>query len=72
MLVKLTWCHSGIISCVDLLKITVKYPSLTVIFPCFRCQFSVIPACSRGSSCGRDAVFYRFLAPSYLDHRDIS
>ena len=28
MLTKLTWSHSGIISCVDLLKITVKYPRL--------------------------------------------
>ena len=36
MLTKLTWSHSGIISCVDLLKITVKYQS--VIFPCFRYQ----------------------------------
>ena len=36
MLTKLTWSHSEIISCADLLKITVKYQS--VIFPCFRRQ----------------------------------
>ena len=31
MLTKLTWSHSGIISCADLLKITMKYQ--TVIYP---------------------------------------
>ena len=47
MLTKLTWSHSGIISCADLLKITLKYP--TVIFgvllkrplPVARCQLRV-------------------------------